>query len=359
MPEGTDANLSEIRPEAKEINSPKLDKLIVFGQGPVKPLLFSDELTPQQQAVWEDFKKDPLHKNEPDFRAVELKGGQDKEVERPKLQKLGRMALKRWGRQNALAAGAALYSGLTSEVILSGGKTRPEWAKNPMPSEAELMKDIIVRIYGHPYLKKYGRDISASIKLEDSSTNTLENLANTINGDPDILEKDQKVGLLSADFHLRRVAVLSHLFSVEEAPGGQLSAQNLLRERVEQRKSGKYQEILQYMTDTMQNDDLRQRIMAEQRWERGLIEPENLSYWLGYLADVENSKVLSAIVTNLKNPSWVASARETFLKVGLNFDDFSEEDVSTLGSNDPAKFESLISGLRKLKTPEFRKMDVK
>lgn len=356
MPEGLDTGLPEGKPEAKEVNSPKLDTLIVFGQGPVKPILFNDELSPEQKLIWEDFKKDPLRKDEPDFRTVDLKQGQEREAERAKLQSLGRVALKRWGRQNALAAGAALYSGLTSEVILSGGKTKPDWSQASMPSEAELMKDIIVRIYGDAYSKKYGKDITSAIKLEDSSTNTLENLANTINENPGLIENDKKIGLLSADFHLRRVAILSHLFSVQEAPKGQLSAQNLLKERAVERNKGKYQDMLRYMTDTMQNDDLRQRIMAEQRWERGLIEPENLSYWLGYMADVENPEVLKSVLENLNDPSWVSAARENFLLVGLDFDQFSNEDIASLKENSPEKYNQLIEGLRKLKTPEFRKM---
>ncbi|MEX2007872.1 MAG: YdcF family protein [Candidatus Levyibacteriota bacterium] len=355
MPEGLDANLPENRPEVKEINSPNFDTLIVFGQGPVKPILFTDELTAEQKNTQEDFKKDPLHKNEPDFRAIELKEGQDREMERSNLQKLGRMALKRWGRQNALAAGAALYSGATSEVILSGGKTKPDWAKNSMPSEAELMKDIIVRTFGSAYSKKYGKDISASIKLEDSSTNTLENLANTINANPDIL-KNKKVGLLATDFHLRRVAILSHLFLVEEAVQGQLSAQDMLAERAGRAKSGKYQEILAHMTEETGNEDLRQRIASEQRWESGLVEPENLSYWLGFMADVENPQVLKSVLEGLNNPSWVNSARETFLQVGLNFDQFSNEDIVSLKSNNPEEYKVLVEGLRKLKTPEFRKI---
>lgn len=339
-------------PRKEKENFPKFDSVIVFGQGPVKPILFHDELTPEQKTTLEEFKKDPLHKTEPDFRAVDLKEGQDREVERAHLQKLGRMALNRWGRQNALAAGATLYAGVSEEIILSGGKTKPAWAKKEMPSEAELMKDIIVRIYGEAYYKKYGKPITRAIKLEDKSTNTLENFANTVNTYPKI--ESQKVGLLATDFHLRRAQVIANVFSVE--PNDSISAQDSLTSRAQQKGKKIYLNMLKHMTDSSGNEDLKQRIIAEEKWERGLTDPRYLSYWVGYVSEVENPRVLAEVISDLKDSSWLTSAKETFLKVGLNFDDFSEEDISKLKSNDPEKFEALINGLKKLKTPEFRKM---
>ena len=49
----------------------KFETLIVFGQGPVKPVLLTEELTPEQKNQWDNFKKDPLHNREPDFRVIE------------------------------------------------------------------------------------------------------------------------------------------------------------------------------------------------------------------------------------------------------------------------------------------------
>lgn len=139
-----------------------VDLLIVLGQGPVKPLLRGEDLDPAMQKTWEDFKIDPLHGVEPDFRVIEDKAytkqleGLDQAQVDAKLvewQKLGRFGLNRWGRQNALSAGYALVSGYTDRLLLSGGKTMPTWAKEKLspdrienwPSEARLMADIIKR----------------------------------------------------------------------------------------------------------------------------------------------------------------------------------------------------------------------
>jgi hypothetical protein len=133
--------------EQKEKWGKKFNIVIVFGQGPVKPVLLPDELTKEQKRLWQEFKTDPLHKIEPDFRVVEgvyLKELQEiderndlsqeqknklKEEKRKEWQQVGRFGLNRWGRENALAAGLALYLGITDKLILSGGRTIPDWYK--------------------------------------------------------------------------------------------------------------------------------------------------------------------------------------------------------------------------------------
>jgi hypothetical protein len=142
--------LPSLRP--KEV----LDVTIVFGQGPVKQL-------------------SPLTKPEPDFFVIEREMpsdvfdlAQQKYWERlqtirhdPELsdqertdklkqmllqwQHWGRFSLKSMGKQNAVAAGIALLTGMTKEVILTGGVTLPEWKleefrhlfllENPLPDE--------------------------------------------------------------------------------------------------------------------------------------------------------------------------------------------------------------------------------
>ncbi len=369
--------------EPKEIPTPqpeaikpqkKFETIIVFGQGPVKPVLLEDELTKNQKEEWENFKKDPLHGNEPNFRTLEKSASlpelnkirnntnlstQEKqqliELKRQEWQRLGRLALNRWGRQNALAAGAALCSGITDEIILSGGKTMPDFVKtlppervNNWPSEAGLMKDIIVRRFGNLYQEKYGTSIEQAIKIENSSTNTLENFAYTINNNPDLLASEKPIGLLATDFHIKRVALISRLFSVIETPEGKLSAQNNLKERAAKHK--KYMEILGHMADENENQDLLNRISGEKRWTSGLEEPEWLRYWFGYIADVENPTVLQDVMNKLKNPDWVNKAHEAFTLVGLNFDNFRDIDLASLP---PSQYELLKNSLRRIKT-EFR-----
>ena len=172
--------------EQQQQGKEKFEKLIVFGQGPVKPVLLYEELTPDQNKEWEEFKKDPLHNKEPDFRVIEgdayLSSFVDidkrpdlnteektklKELKRQEWQNMGRFALNRWGRENAIAAGLALFLGNTNKVIFSGGQTIPDWAKKSLPterlqnwpSEAKLMKDIIVRRFGNLYFQKYRKSI--------------------------------------------------------------------------------------------------------------------------------------------------------------------------------------------------------
>src|SRR5581483_815194 len=198
----------EIQGSKETEKRPRFDTIIVFGQGPVKEIKPKNKLTEEERGAWEKFKKNPRGTEDLDFYAVESKNPKDLE----KYQHLGRFALKRLGRFNALAAGYALVRGQTRELILSGGHTQNKQTrearepkliefykengqekkiedyanlsqaqKNLMlddfaakvvnwPSEAELMKDVIVRRYAEEYKKKFGRDISEVIKLEDRAT---------------------------------------------------------------------------------------------------------------------------------------------------------------------------------------------
>src|SRR5688500_10059746 len=119
--------------------SVSLDQLVVFGQGPVKAVLFPHELSTDQRATWSEFRSNPLVREEPTLYVIEgrrfvsqltsIRERSDITSEkrealvaryRSELQNLGRFALGRMGRQNALAAGALLLEGVTREVILSG-----------------------------------------------------------------------------------------------------------------------------------------------------------------------------------------------------------------------------------------------
>lgn len=359
----------------------KFNTIIVYGQGPVKPVLLLSELTPEQKTAWEQFKTNPLKQTEPDFRVIEgevylsdldqIKNRSDiseadkkilNENKRREWQETGRYALNRWGRLNASAAGLTLYLGLTDELILSGGKTVPKWAKSEgtpipserlasWPSEAFLMKDLVVRQYGSMYQKRFGKPIEDAIKIEDNSTNTLENLAYTINNNPDLLTKEKKIGLLASDFHTRRVGMLARLFSVNPSPRGEISAQELLLEYAEISGKKSYQEMLNYMKDSLNNPDLRTRLLGEETWERGLVNENWLSYWIGYLGDVQDVAVLQRVLESLKSPAWVDQTKAEFGRAGINFDDFSNEDLSKLEKENPAKLQQLIAGLKLLKGP--------
>src|SRR4051812_1021470 len=66
--------LSGTQSDAKLLQKPLcLDIAIVLGEGPVKPILFPQELTQKQQHDWSQFIKDPLPTQEPDFFVMEGK----------------------------------------------------------------------------------------------------------------------------------------------------------------------------------------------------------------------------------------------------------------------------------------------
>lgn len=362
----------------------KYDTVIVFGQGPVKPVLLPSELTDKQRQEWKDFEEDPLHKNEPRFRVLksaerefgaiignpeltESERRQLIEVKRQKWQSTGSYALNRWGRENALAAGLGLVSGLTDSLILSGGKTKPDLEKEQItlpeerlaawPSEAELMKQIIVGRYGALYAKSHpGHSIEEAIKIEDKSTNTLENLGYTINNSPELLKKEAKIGLLATDFHIRRVGILTRMFSLKEQPKGQLSAQQELLELADARRKPKLREIQEHLTDTLKNEDLRNRLKGEELYEEALIEPDYISYWIGYPPDVEDPTVLQNVITSLQDPTWITAARREFAEKGLDFDSFTETDLRTLEQTDRKKYDELRERLRIFKIGGNRKV---
>lgn len=391
----------------KPKEKPVFKAMVVCGQGPVKPVLLASELTDSQKAQWETFKKDPLHSTEPRFRVMEgesyLKelnaiqartdiSEDDKlkqiEAQRQKWQHTGRFALNRWSRENALAAGALLVEGRTDKLILSGGKTKPNFVGegfNPLPtertddanwpSEAELMREIIVSRFRSELCAKFkipgplspdydpqslAKILDPIIKVEDASTNTLENFAYTINNSPDLLRNDGSVGLLGTDFHIKRVAALSHLFSVNEGEGGQFGAQEVLAERAGNQGKTLYESILKHMTTPDQNVDLQERMHQEQWWTKKL--DDTLLYWVGYFGHVKDPSVLQNVMALLKNDVWVTQAKKAFDIVGLNFDDLQAQDFTKMAQERPAVYDALREAIVKLagngvrevpKMPEF------
>lgn len=358
--------------ETQKSSEFQFDVIIVFGEGPIKPILILSELSSDQQAKWNGFKTDPLRSREPNFYVIEdnsyleeleniasfkdltdLEKAYLLEEKRQEWQHTGHFALKKWGRQNALASGLALYLGMTDRLIVSGGKTRPEWAKELLPkerlehwpSEAELMKDIIVRNYGKLYFEKFGKSIEKSITIEDASTNTLENFAYSMNKNPEMFE-NMKVGFLSARHHLKRISLLARVFSLQGASESLLSAEELLKKVELQRNK-------EYFADNSGFDFLQE---GENRWIKALQDPEYVTYWLGYLAEVKNPKVLQKALVKLEDPVWFEKAQKAFVQIGLPIEEFRNEDLVRLSQNNPQKYSFFIEGLKKMKTPRYRKL---
>lgn len=361
---------SEIIASKETERKPRFDTIIVFGQGPVKEIKTFKELIPAERALWDEFKKNPREDNDTDFYAI------DKDLsdeEREKLQHLGRFALKRLGRFNALAAGYALVTGQTKELILSGGHTQTVDARDRMekkliksyerngqkdkieeyaslsqtqknkilddfasevihwPSEAELMKDIIVRRYGREYREKHGRDIGEVVKLEDRATNTLENFALTINKNPDIFEK--KVGLLSVNHHLKRILLLANRFGIDSTKDDEISAQLELEERARKRAKKAYEKLVQTKLPEEYTWE-----KGEKRWIAGLEEPQFINYWIGYIAEIKDPEIVQRIIGKMNSPEWIQAIRSAFSQVGLDFNEFENEDLVRLQKENPAKY---------------------
>ncbi len=353
------------------------DTVIVFGQGPVKPVLLENELTPKQLQKWQAYKNDPTHAPEPEFWLMQQprslaeiekiyadkylttdQKSQQVELIRQRWQRTGWFAMKHWCRQNALAAGLALYKGMARRIILSGGKTiRKDFkAKLPperivhWPSEAQLMAEVIRSTYGDLYLKKYGQSIDEKILIEDASTNTLENFACTVNKYPELLNVERKVGFLAVEHHLDRVAMFGKLFSIQ---GDKLCAQKMLKSMSIDSEIST-QETKTYIQEADKFVEDVEIVSQEKRWRKGIQEPEYVKYWLGYVALVKHPKIMHNVMKRLQTPDWLNHADKAFTEVGLDMKDYKEKDLEELAKTDAVKFNYLMQKLQELRKPEYR-----
>jgi len=364
----------------------KFDATIVFGEGPVRPILLPEEATQEQLTAWENYKKDPHRYREPNFWLMQqprylsqlakidqrddisvAERKQLIEAKRQEWQHTGWLALKQYGRQNALAAGCALYTGLTQEVILTGGRTMCRWVKDTFsedrlanwPSEAVLMADIIKRYYGNLYKKRYGQGIETVMHLEDKATNTLENFAYTINRRPDLLQENMRVGFLSASHHLKRVTLLAQIFSIRHADESRLSAQQILLEKKEAVVSveeAQDQEVLECVRLCQESQIAHEMETKEACLIQGLEDPKYLTYWFGYLGDVKHPRVIQKAMRRFNQPEWAEVAEHVFKQIGLDVREYKDTDLSELSQRNPNKYYLLVEGLKKLKKPEYRRI---
>ena len=346
--------------ELKEHLGPqKYEAVIVFGEGPVKRVIFSDELTPEQKQQWDESNKNPRAQKELNFRVVDYKtrgltpDAKDREELRANLEQMGRFSYKRYGELNALAAGLVLYTGKTDRIILSGGRTTPEDKIKQglgFPSEAELMRDLIIKIYGR---KMYERDYPENIPavafeeykktklkdcfiIEDSATNTIDNIIRSINHAPETFFNKvtaPEIGLLGNDHQVERTAQLLKLFTGNEKGAHPISAQRdvLMPFASFRNKSGKkgfFPELLRYMTGEPTNADLQEKTRGEAVGREKLKKPEDMFWWLGYVGHSDVPEVFNVIMTKLKQPEWRLYAKKGFELLGLDFEHFAAVDFA-------------------------------
>lgn len=371
--QAAEATDDESLKQNKELVS--FDTVIVFGEGPIKPILLPEELTPQQYRQFDLFNSDPLKYPEPDFwlmqqprnlaqikKIAEQHGVSlaEKKIAIEKIrqtwQHTGWYALKRMGRQNALAAGLALYKGLTKEVILSGGRTMSAWTRKHIskqrraawPTEAELMAEVIKSSYGVLYEKKYGKKIEDAIRIEDASTNTLENFAYSVNMFPQLHSKDRRIGFLSAGHHMKRLKLLAQIFGISVPEHYALSSQQLLRDADEATTSDC--DII----DENNCAETRQQNSREEKWIKALSDPHYVTYWLGYVAEVKKVYVLQKALSRFREKAWKEAGAVALAKVALNIEEIAEIDIELLAKTDPQKYMYIINTLQQLKNPTYR-----
>ncbi len=207
-----------------------------------------------------------------------------------------------WGHSLAIAAAILYHNGVSSEIVIMGGRT----GGDAYASEAELILSQLIS-YGVP---------AEVCRLEQSSTNSLENLVNFMNL---YLEDDHEVRfqLLGTNYHIERLELLMDLFGIswnasfgshavirEAVERGELtqdtahaieelSMLDIPLERYPEDRTGFYGCQLGVEQKTYAH-----RAHEEEAFTRLLLEvPE---YWVTYLARVESDVQLQRILHNLQ-----------------------------------------------------------
>ncbi len=363
---------TEVLPHRKDIT-------IVFGQGPIKPVLLPSELSREQLSEWDAFTQDPLHSKEPEFRVVE--GAYEKRItdimsrtdlaedekqalvslERNKLQHNPRLALHRYGRLVAMAAGASLLEGQTGQLILSGGKTIPGWAQetgtHPLPqsireqwpSEAELMKQLIIQIYGDRFTQKYKRDISELLHTEDRSATSIHNFDWTLRNYDEILRSAEKINVLSTDVHLPRLAAIADLTMDHTAQRTTSDAQGILETRALDRRKQWYHDIVSYTHDVDINPIAQARADKEQNLLRELTDPKVLATWeLSGKRVWELHETILRILGKGVGTGWIEKARPIFENHHFHFDTLSPQQLEELKIKNPEEYDALKEDIQAL-----------
>lgn len=362
-----------------EAGKPHVKTMLLLGQGPVKPVLKPEELTTEQRTQWEIFKKSPLHQAEPEFRVLDesftkipepeeewwyttsvqdranFKAGWERSA-KLEWQETPRFALNKYGRVIALAGGTALMNGLTEKLVICGGKTIPKWAKadgaNPLPAEtlehwpteASLMKKLVITRFGDLYEKQFGKPIEEAIVVEEGSTTSIYNIANAVEDNPQLFGETDNISLLTADFHLDRVVALTEMM-LEEVPGSKAvyPAETILQERY----SGKVKmgsRIMQEITSSA-NPEVAKRLTKEGRLIKELTDPRVYGLWS--LTGKVMAELHDDVIRFLK-PDWIAAAAPLFTEAGLDINKFTAADLENLKGQEHNKYVILKEGLLKL-----------
>lgn len=210
-----------------------------------------------------------------------------------------------WMKFIAYSAGEIYKQGLCGKIVLTGGKTGGEG----FPSEAELMKEELIKRYKVP---------EDSIIIEDKATNTLQNFALSINGIDSAITDQTSFGVLAADFHTERVALLAKMFGLNPkelysaektllsywGASGDKSlsegSKKFLLARVipeEAKRLGLFAKELG--VKGQETKDVGIRGNEEKRYSANLVEVP--AYWLGYVGLLDNENRIRRILVGAEN----------------------------------------------------------
>lgn len=332
--EGHDGALKE------RIGFTKTDALIVFGVGPVKRVIiekqkeWKDVLTSEELKQVEEGKKRVM--SEAEYFRLTAKGERIHpdncifveevgDIYNKNPQEMGRKALNYWSRINALAVGELLLSGFTDKLILTGGKT----AGDDFSSEAQLMKDIIIRGFGTRYKEKYGQNIEEVIFMEEKSKKTYENFIYALN---DFVDKNsqsfKKVGLLGVNYQTERILAVGRLFGLTAEAS--YKSGDVLKARLKVSKWDSFAAKLDDFLDFEKNPELYRRIKEETRYDAGLALPEYMKQWVRYAGYIENPERLKSIIERLQSDRWRETANGVLRNYGIDIDSLTMEQIDRM-----------------------------
>lgn len=382
----------------------KYDQIVVFGEGPPKQVIFSDEATAEQLTEWQEFQKDPLRaQQEPKFRITDISHHnipneseeanpetrkRIREERRRALQNHFNYAKKRWGEMNAGAAGYLLYIGATDKLILTGGKT----GGPDKPSEAELMRDKIIRKYGDLFFRdKFGDENAVRILfeadqeaqksgitfddyrkqkyeqfvieelypkfiMEERATNTITNTIFISK----LLERD--VAFLTSGHHLDYAILLNTILGGKDVD--RISAQKILQLVGQTREkyglvniASKFQIDSSTPITELNIQDLRDiqpdlalKITDQQRWLSWINDDDRLSFWLSQALSsgdiIRDNDFLTRIFSYLKStPAREQKARDYFALAGLDYNKYANKIAAGLNNEDLDKLSNAMTPL--------------
>jgi uncharacterized SAM-binding protein YcdF (DUF218 family) len=259
---------SKDAPKTAEKAKPSLDAILIFGQGPV-------------------VEKDTRQK----ASEVAEKGATED--------------INLWSKALAQAAAELYKRGQTREFIVMGGQT----GGKDFASEAELITK---------EMESFGVSANA-IKIENRSTNTLENLTNVLN---DYLDKDRQeksLGILTANYHLSRTRMLMGKFGIPYKTA--FSAEEVLRYVAREGENWDNEKLLEIEKKLNMGEASKVPVSAKDKvdiyfqskqgtekknivrrgqeddfWSKALLEvPE---YWMGYVGRLQSGERIRQILSN-------------------------------------------------------------